>query len=166
MAKTPILRWCWSFNNGTYEQQNTCGFDYTSLLATPPLANYVFEASFHDLDGVNHGGIVVGQASEESRAGAWLIDLSEDGSVLRWGQYDERGYYGTDGVVVPVTPPASGEVVTITARVLDGVVYVAYNGEAMGEIQATATGHVGLVSSTAAVAFDAVTLTAIPSQAG
>jgi len=64
-----------------------------------------------------------------------------------------------------VTPPASGEVVSITARVLDGVVYVAYNGEPMGEIQSTATGHVGLVSSTAAVAFDAVTLTAIPSQA-
>ena len=156
----------WSFNNGTYEQQNTCGFDYTSLLATPPLANYVFEASFHDLDGVNHGGIVIGQASEESRSGAWLIDLSEDGTVLRWGQYDDKGYYGTDGVVVPVTAPAAGEVVTISARVLDGVVYVSYNGEVMGEIQSTATGHVGLVSSTAAVAFDAVTLTAIPSQAG
>ena len=158
-----ILSGSWSVGDGFYTQLNTCGFDYTALLRTRALENYRFEASFAGIDGPNHGGIIVGQASEESRSGAVLIDLTDSGNEVRWGYYDDAGYYQNIDSL-EIDGPSAGQWVRLQADVVDGVVTVKFNGRTIASFDHSSTaGHVGLVSSTAVVGFDDVTLTALPS---
>ncbi len=157
-----ILSGSWSVEDGVLKQLNDCGFDYTTLLKTAPMANYRFSVDVKDLAGTNHGGVVVGQSHEDTRSGAWLVDLTNGGSTLRWGTYNEVGYYQNSGSV-DITAPGAGQFVNITVTVLDNNLTVEYDGAEIASLPTTTgDGHVGLVSTQTAVAYDNVTLTALP----
>ncbi len=161
-----ILSGSWSVEDGVFKQLNDCGFDYTALLKTAPLANYRFSVDVKDLAGTNHGGVVVGQSHEDTRSGAWLVDLTNGGSTLRWGTYNETGYYQNTGSV-DIAAPAAGQFVNITVTVLDNNITIEYEGTEVASLPTTTgDGHVGLVSTQTAVAYDNVTLTALPPGGG
>ncbi len=159
-----ILSGSWSVSDGIYKQHNNCGYDYTALLRTRPLANYRFEATFAAMEGVNQGGMILGLASEDSRSGAAVVDLSDGGDELRWGYYNEVGVYQQLGSS-SINGPGPGEWVRLKADVVDGIIKIELNGVTITEFAHDNTaGHVGLVSSVSVVGFDDVTLTALPSE--
>ncbi len=158
-----VLSGSWSVSDGIYKQHNNCGYDYTALLRTRPLANYRFEATLAALEGDNHGGLILGQASEDSRSGAAIVDLTDGGQSLRWGYYDEIGRYQNIGSA-PIAGPSTGQWVQLKVEAVDGVVSIIFNGLSIAEFEHdTTAGHVGLVSSVSVIGFDDVTLTALPS---
>lgn len=156
-----VLSGSWEQSGGDLRQVRECGYDYTALLKTAQVANFRFEASLRALDGINQGGLVFNQSSEDTRSGAMIVDLANAGTVLRWGQYDDAGYYTFIGSV----PVASQGTDTIGVTQQNGAIDIAFNGVIVGQTTTDRPGgHVGLVSTLSAVAFEQATLTALPAN--
>jgi hypothetical protein len=154
-----VLSGSWQVTDGALNQLNSCGYDYSALLLTEPLAHYEMEATFAAIAGSNQGGIVVHQSSDQTRSGAMLIDLADGGSTLRWGSYDNAGYYQNIGSMGVAT---SGDT-TLQVVVHGSDVAISLNGQQVATTTAANTsGHVGLSTSVTAVAFKSVKVTAIP----
>ena len=158
-----LLSGNWNLEDGALNQLNTCGFDYTALLKSEPVGTFRWESTFSAISGLNHGGIVFNQSSPRTRSGAMVVDLAGDGGSLRWGTYDNAGYYQNTGSV-SVTAPATGEKVVMAVEVDNQVVSIFFNGEKVAEANAqNVGGYVGLVASETDIAFHTATLTALPS---
>jgi len=156
-----VLSGMWTTADGAFQQLNDCGFDYTALLDAPALESFAFRADFRAVDGLNHGGIVINQSSPATRSGAMLVDLTDGGATLRWGTYDDRGYYEYIGSV----PAAVSGSVQLGATVHGTSVSIELNGQVVAKTQSSYSGgYVGLVASTAQIAFDQVELTALPAR--
>ena len=152
----------WIVENGTYRQQNTCGFDYTALLPGYLVDSYDLDVRFHSPTGVNQGGGVFNQRSVHTRSGAIVVDLAEDGATLRWGQYDNAGYYQNIGWDL-IPAPAVGEQVWLRIEVRGDQYTIFHNGNQVTTGQTDAPGGmIGLVASQSDVSFDEVALTAVP----
>ncbi|MEM7092348.1 MAG: hypothetical protein AAF567_05045 [Actinomycetota bacterium] len=154
-----VLSGGWTQTDGELQQTRDCGYDYTALMPAPQVDHFEFEATLRGLTGVNQGGLLFNQSSETTRSGAMVVDLANGGTVLRWGKYDDAGYYDFLGSAA-VT--ASGtDTISVTVR---GAVVDIYFNDAY--IASTRTdrigGYVGLISTLSAVAFESATLTAIP----
>ena len=151
----------WLVKDETYTQQDTCGFDYTALFTTRAVEHYRYSVTFH-AKAANQGGIVFNQSSDTTRSGASVVDLTAGGTVLRWGHYDNAGYYRNDGST-PITAPGAGDPVTITVVVHGTRTAITYNGRAIATMTNPNTrGYVGLLTNQSKVAFDTVTLTGLP----
>ena len=112
-------------------------------------------------NGVNQGGLLINQSSPVTRSGATIIDLADGGDVLRWGFYDESGYYEAIGSV-PITLGSSGAV-DLAIEVHGNEVQVLADGLLITSFTTVQSGgHVGLVASRAAATFGDMTLTALP----
>jgi len=156
-----VLSGLWSAGSGALEQTHNCGYDYTALLRSQPLEHYVWEATVRGTGDVNHGGVIVNQSSPSTRSGAVLVDLADGGSTLRWGTYDELGYYEMIGSTVIAVSP-NGEV-QFRVEVRGGNVSIDVDGTTQAEFAtANAGGLVGLVTSRAAAAYTDMVLTALP----
>ena len=154
-----VLSGSWEQSGGDLRQVRDCGYDYTALLKTPQVENFRFEASVRGLAGINQGGLVFNQSSEITRSGAMVVDLANGGSVLRWGTYDNAGYYQFIGG----TDVSTRGTDTIAVIQQGGQIQIEFNGEIVGETTtANPGGYVGLVSTLSAVAFEQATLTALP----
>ncbi len=161
LADFEVLSGLWSVDGNSLDQSHTCGYDYTVLLRAQPLEHYVWEATVHGRDGVNQAGVLINQSSPLTRSGATLIDLAEGGSVLRWGAYDNLGYYQMIGSVpLETTNPDGG--VTFAVEVHGADVQLVVSGVEIATFTAdNGGGLVGLVSSRAAASFENVSLTAL-----
>lgn len=162
----------WALLSGTWEERSdelaqieNCDFDATALLSAHTVRSFRWEATF-SADSSNQGGLLINQQSAETRSGASLIDLSEDGSTVRWGSYDNRGYYQFVGAEA-ITAPAPGADVTL-AVVVDGAdVTVEVDGTQVGSFSTRYVGgQVGLVATQSIISFTNATLTALPSAGG
>jgi len=152
----------WIVEDGAYRQQNTCGFDYTALLPGYLVSDYDLEVRFHSPTGPNQGGVLFNQSSVDTRSGAMLVDLADDGATLRWGQYDAAGYYVNIGWDL-VPAPAVGEQVLIRIEVRGAQYTIFHNGnQVVTGLTDAPGGMVGLVASQSDVSFDTITLTAVP----
>ena len=157
-----VLGGLWAADAGSLQQTHDCGYDYTALLRAEPLNNYRWEATVSGVGGINQGGVVVNQSSPLTRSGAALIDLADAGNVLRWGQYDDRGYYELLGAV-DLEPPA-GDSARFSVEVYGNEITVRADGQFITAFTSnSAGGHVGLVTSRAAGSFSDLQLTALPS---
>lgn len=154
----------WLVENGSFVQLNSCGFDYTAMLQSYRVESFDLEVVFHSVDGANQGGVVVNQSSTDTRSGAILVDLADDGATLRWGTYDSAGYYQNLGWDL-IPAPLPGEPVLLRLEVRGDDVTIFHNGNQVVTVQtANPGGMIGLVTSQAHVAFDRVTLTAMPTS--
>ena len=87
-----------------------------------------------------------------------IVDLANGGAVLRWGVYDNAGYYQFLGGV----PVDGSGAANIAVEVRGSAVDIFFNGEAVGTATtANPGGYVGLVSTRSKVAFEDVKLTAL-----
>lgn len=158
-----ILNGTWLWENNQFAQAHDCGFDTTSALPGYYVDNYRFEANFSSIVKDNHGGLLLNQSSVDTRSGASLVDLAEGGNVLRWGYYDDLGYYQLLERF-EIERPAVNQAVNLAVEVSGTDVSIFYNGVLMGEVVAPeAGGFVGLVVNATPVAFHSVSLVALPS---
>lgn len=155
-----ILSGGWSESGSSLNQVLDCGYDYTALLRTQQVENFRFETSFRATEGVNGGGIVFNQSSEHTRSGAMVVDISNAGNTVRWGQYDAKGYYQyIAGVQIDDVGLST---VNMAVEVRGSNIEIFLNGELVGKAQTSNLGgHVGLMSSRSKVAFDRVQLSAL-----
>ena len=157
-----VLSGLWASESGMLGQSHTCGYDYTALLRSQPLEHYRWEATIYGQAGSNQGGVIVNQSSSLTRSGATLIDLAEGGDVLRWGFYDDLGYYQMVGST-EVDGADNG--ISLLVEVRSDLVTVAIDGVSISEFTTENRGGlVGLVSSRSAASFDHVRLTALPAS--
>jgi len=157
-----ILSGLWSMGDSSLDQNNTCGFDYTALLVTAPVEHFSFSAEFASVEGVNNGGIVFNQTSALTRSGASMIDLSEDGTILRWGTYDANGYYVFQGSV-PIEEVTEDRYVKVGVESHGSTATVFFDGEEVATMTNNSErGYVGLVTSKATVSFTGAKLVALP----
>lgn len=163
-----ILSGLWTAGSEALQQTHDCGYDYTALLRAEPLRHYRWEATVTAESIQNRGGVIVNQSSPLTRSGASIVDIAEDpsvsgGSILRWGFYDERGYYQSIGWTHIGT---SSDSLAFAVEVHETRVEVRIDGEQIAEFEAdNAGGLVGLVTSRAAASFDDLRLTALPATA-
>ena len=81
---------------------------------------------------------------------------------LRWGEYNNLGYYQQLGSVA-VTAPSAGQTISLSVEVHGNVVAVSLDGTVVGNFEMTESGGmVGLISSVSQISFDQVALTALP----
>lgn len=157
-----ILSGLWGLGDNSLDQKNTCGFDYTALLVTRPVEHFAFKANFASVEGVNNGGIVFNQTSALTRSGASMIDLSEDGTVLRWGTYDATGHYVFQGSI-DIDEVTADRYVTVGVESHGATATVFFDGEEVATMtNNSARGYVGLVTSKAKVSFTGAKLVALP----
>ncbi len=155
----------WTEADSSLNQHHNCGYDYTVLLDKFMVENFRWESTFHGITNVNQGGVLFNQSSLNSRSGAMVVDLADGGSTLRWGSYDNAGYYQNMGSM-PIAAPATGQNVTIAVEVYGTAVTIFYNGTEMTQVTAPhAGGMVGLIANLADVGFDTAVLTAMPAPA-
>lgn len=153
----------WSATDNALVQNNYCGYDYTALLRGFAVEDFIWEASFSGVDGINQGGVIFHHASTRSRSGAVVVDLTNEGRTLRWGEYDKLGYYQSIGST-EITAPAAGQDIALTVEVHRRSVAISINGQEVANFEATEVGGmVGLISSLSQVSFNKVSLTALPS---
>lgn len=160
-----IMSGRWIEADGSLNQHHNCGYDYTALLEAFMVEDFRWEASFHGITGVNQGGLLFNQSTINSRSGAMVVDLSDGGSTLRWGTYDNAGYYQNIGSTT-VAAPATGQSVTLAVEVHGTDVEIFMNGTSVATTTATHSGGmVGVIATLADVAFESSTLTALPQVA-
>ncbi len=156
-----ILSGVWSISDSTLRQTDDCGYDLAAVLPEIVVSDFIWEASVIDLAGLNNGGLLIHQSTAHTRSGAVLVDLTDGGTTLRWGQYDNLGYYSEIGSMEnPGFTPGATQ--NISVEVHGTQVDISLNGEAVANFTAIHDkGIVGLVASASAVSFDDVTLTAL-----
>ena len=94
----------------------------------------------------------------------FLVDLADEGSTLRWGRYDEAGYYENVGWD-QIPAPQPNEPVTLHIEVRGSEFTVVHNGNVVVTAATTNPGGmVGLVASQSVVSFDQLTITAVPAS--
>ena len=154
----------WIIDSGNLKQLNTCGFDYTALMTSHFVDNFQWEVNFSSINEVNQGGILFHQSSTVTRSGAVLVDLSDGGSSLRWGEYDTNGYYVNLGST-SIDAPLKGQTVNLSVVVHGSQVELFKDGVAVAQFTTSSSaGMVGLVSSESDIAFESVELTALPAK--
>ncbi len=157
-----IMSGSWTAEDSSLVQNNFCGYDYTALLEGFTTRDFRWEATFAGVSDTNQGGLILHHASTRSRSGAVVVDLTDGGATLRWGEYDNLGYYRSIGSV-PVAAPSAGQSVSLAVEVHGTTISVFHNGGQAAVFESTeSSGMVGLISSLSQVAFSAVTLTALP----
>lgn len=155
----------WKAADSALIQDNICGYDYTVLLDKFSVEDFQWQATFSGLTEINQGGLIFNHASTNSRSGAVVVDLADEGSTLRWGEYNERGFYQLLGSV-DIDAPAKGQSIVLSVEVHGQSVSVSLNGSQVATFESRETGgRVGLIASVAQVSFDEVLLTALPAPA-
>ncbi len=158
-----VMSGSWMTENGSYRQLNDCEYDLISLLTTHVVEYFDLEVTFSSPTVPNHGGVVFNVSSTDSRSGAIVVDLADDGATLRWGRYDELGYYENIGWDL-VPAPAAGEPVTIRIESRGDQYTIIHQGNTVvTETTTDPGGMVGLISTLSQVDFHDVELAAVPS---
>ena len=149
------LNGSWRVVEGQYVQEDASGFDYISMLDKAAFANYTVDTDLRYLGDGLSAGLVVGAPDVSSRAGAQIIDLTDQGSFLRWGRYDESGNYVYDGGMALETSLGDGQWHTLRLIARPDGIEIYLDGQLMATIENgnPAGGRVGLVTSQAEVAF-------------
>ncbi len=149
----------WAAVDGVYRQTDNTGFDYITMANTAPVSQYILEARLRTIDGNLGAGFVYNAPNLNDRANAMMVDLTEQGTAMRWGYYNERGDY-IFLASAPISPPVADgnwHTLRLETRGAESTIYL--NDQEVGVIQNQSTsGYVGLVTTQAAVEFDEVRL--------
>lgn len=154
----------WVMEGGNLSQITDCDFDATALMTTHTLSDFRWSSTFAANDGLNHGGLLFHQSSPYTRSGATLVDFADGGSVIRWGSYDNGGFYRFEGMQ-PVPAAAPGQIVTLSVEVHGDFVKVSIDNSAVAYFQAPETaGMVGVVATKSQLSFGSAELIALPPE--
>lgn len=158
----------WRVVDGSYRQLDDSGYDFASYLLDEVVSEYELEVQMRALDGgVLNAGVMLNRPTGSDRAGTTMVDLTERGSFLRWGHFDENGRYTYIGGV-PVEragDPTRWVSLRVAVRGTSGLAWI--DDEYVGEFPLYSDqGRIGLVTSVAAVEFDELVLSPIRAEQG
>lgn len=154
----------WVLSDGALQQVTECDFDATALLTTHTVSHFRWTTSFVANDGRNHGGVLFHQSSPNTRSGATLVDFADNGSAIRWGSYNNSGFYVFAGMQ-SLPPVAAGELVNLSIEVQGTFVEVSVDGDVVAYFESPeAAGMVGLVATKSVVSFEHARLVALPAE--
>ncbi|MCB9419865.1 MAG: DUF1080 domain-containing protein [Ardenticatenaceae bacterium] len=150
----------WIAEEGLYRQKDAGGFDYITMLLTGPLTNYTAEVDFLIHTFEMGPGFVYHLPNPDNRAQGHLIDITDNGTAVRFAHYNEAGDFQYDGGA-QITPSLELETWHTLRLEVNGTTTVFYlDGAEIGRRDNTRTdGYMGLVTSLAAVDFDNFRLT-------
>ncbi len=151
----------WAFADGTYQQTQLGGFDFTSIYQQPVQTPMTYSVTFTQTEGAG-AGLVFNLPQPTLRDGGHLVRYVESGDVITWGYYDEDGRFNGQGSAE--VPPAGTSEHTLSVTVsestyavrLDGTQLIA--GIPLNETQTNS--YIGLTASQTVVAFDEIRVTA------
>jgi hypothetical protein len=147
----------WQITDGVYQQVDASGFDLISRFTGAVPASYTLEVRLRATSGPLHAGVIVGQPTPGTREGATMIDLTDNGTYLRWGRYAASGgaYEFVGGAALPEPlDPTQWHTLRVVVKGDTTVVFV--DDVQIGDAGPIGAGSVGLVTSQAAVDFDDV----------
>jgi len=149
------LNGTWGLTGENYQQTDPDSFGNIAELELDLPDLYEATVDIAPLGDTVGGGMLIGQPTPGSRKGATVIDLTNDGTFLRWGTYDPDSgdYVYTGGVSVPEDFDAS-TAHTMAVRLESAKTTVALDGSVVAEFEATPSGRMGLFTSQSAVTFD------------
>ena len=144
----------WVLNNGIYAQSDATGFGYSAeyLGDTPEQfdVSVSMRAPFGDLN----SGLILGIPERGRKHGGTVIDITGEGTYLRWGAYDdETGEWSFVGgaPIDPALVPDEWAELKLEARAdRTGIIL---NGEPIASIDPVEPGFVSLVVSVANIEF-------------
>jgi len=145
----------WLGSGGRFVQQDTEGYDLMAQLELDVPDAYRLSVVVAPMSGALSAGVLIGQQTPGERAGAYLVDFSENGTVLRFGQYLEAdaSYEYIEGLGVPEGfDPAGTHTLAIVVEPTETTVFL--DGEFFATFGPASPGRVGLVTNAAATAFD------------
>ena len=147
----------WTVKGGVYVQNDTKGFDYITISQSASSSQYSLKARLRYVEGNFGAGFVYNIPNPEIRSGAQLVDLTDNGSFLRWGYYSKNDDYVYQGGIAVSPPVADGEWHTLHLIVQADSSKVFLDNKEITMIKnLNQTGHVGLVTSQSYVEFDDV----------
>lgn len=150
----------WIGAAGAYAQQSAEGFDQIAQLEVDLPERYRVSVTMQPLDGVLGGGLLLGQQVSGDRAGAHVLEITDDGTFLSWGVYGEDGNYAyLAGIATP--EGFNVEVFHIlTAFIDENATVVSLDGQVVAEFGPVLPGRLGLITSESATSFDDLTIEA------
>lgn len=177
-----VMGGTWSVADGAYRQTMATGLDHATWLIAPVARDVTFSATLrYRAGGTNAGdrgpGLLFGGSSMDHLAGARMVTYTFDGSYLKWGRFDAAGTFLFEGgTTVPNGADGAPHTIAVAVRsttydvILDGATLATGvpldPGAAAGattstlaSTSASALTHVGLIDSTAQVAYDEVVVT-------
>lgn len=152
----------WLGSGGRFVQQDTDGFDLIAQLELDVPESYRLSVVVAPLSGALSAGVLIGQQENGDRAGAYLVDFSDDGTFVRLGKYAaaDATYEYIEGLAVPEGfDPAGTHTLAIVVEPTDTTVFL--DGEFFTTFGAAPAGRVGLVTNGAATAFDDFVIEAV-----
>ena len=143
----------WEVDGGYYTQTDAGGFDLISLADVSPEGPLSVEVKMRALGDRLGGGIILGHSEGSDRSGAYIVDFTDGGTFLRWGQYSAAGgAYGYVGGLDVGTAPAEWHTLRVEVNADATLIYV--DDEFVGSFGPVPDGRFGLVTSESAVEFD------------
>jgi len=160
-----LLSGTWSVQNGVYSQLDAEGYDYITLLDLPKQRHYSIEVRMRMRSGEMGGGLIYNAPSQESRAGAQIIDVDERGRYLRWGYYDAAGLYTFTGGVTLDAGLADSDWHRLRLVTQENNSIIWFDDQEVGRtVNQSIEGYLGLVASRAQIDFDDLVVIALPPE--
>jgi hypothetical protein len=156
----------WVSANGIYTQRNVDGYDFISMLDLEAQAHYQLDVKLRLGEGTMGGGFIYNAPVKTARAGAQIVDMDSQGSVLRWGRYDEKGAYIYQGSAKIDPPVSDGQWHSLRLVTHADTSVVSIDGVEIGTINnLSKSGFYGLTTSSNTVDFDSMDITRLEGPA-
>lgn len=151
----------WGLTGEDYQQTDPETYGNISQLDLDLPERYSASIDITPLGDAINGGLILGQTTPGERNGATVVDLTDDGTFLRWGHYDEAGEYNYDGgVAVPDGfDPTIQHRFTVTAAA--DKTTVAIDEVDLADFGPLNPGRMGLFTSASALSFDNLTINSL-----
>lgn len=150
----------WRFADGVLVQQQTDGFDLSTVYQQPVNYPLTLRATFTHREGAG-GGVLFNLPQPDSKNGGHMVRYVEDGGIIAWGYFDEDGAFNGQGSSQVSQPGDSPHVLTI--RITETAYSVTLDGvELVTDVpinSAASPAYIGLTASQSMVAFDEVMVT-------
>ncbi len=158
----------WRVTDGEYQQQDNSGFDFISQNSVIPEQRFAASVKMRSIEGDLNAGLLLFQPTKGRRNGAMVVDLANAGSFIRWGHYDKGGPYVFEDAKRLSTPVDAKKGLTLQVTYADDLIRVFIDNRQVAQFTPQPTdggqprvGGVGLVTSSAKVAFDDFSISGI-----
>ncbi|GAB4530057.1 MAG: hypothetical protein OHK0046_50400 [Anaerolineae bacterium] len=150
----------WQFENGVMVQQQTDGFDLSTIYQQPLNQPFTLRATFQHREG-SGGGLLFNMPMPDSKSGGHMVRYVDNGDVMAWGYFDADGVFNGQGSAA-VTPPGVS-VHMLEVQISDNQTYtILLDGAELARdipvVNPASPGYFGLTASLSRVAFDEVSV--------
>jgi hypothetical protein len=153
-----IITGKWSFSNGDLNQTNSSGIDMSIVYTPAVFTNFTLEAGLTHQRGFG-GGILFDMPEIDRLNGAYLVRYSDRrAGAIFWGHYDDKGVFVGEGYTNVPEASTDRHVFRIVSKDSTYDIYLDNSLIIKNLPLLQNSGHVGLLTTSASVAFDTLTV--------